>query len=137
MKLVIDTDILYSYFWKGSLTRSLIMGEDFELFAPELALKEIKNYKSNIIKKIKLNEREFETLLFDIAISVKFIPIEKYKNFLKKALKISPDPDDLDFFALALKLKFPLWSNDLLLKKQDKIRIPTTKEILGLIRKSE
>jgi len=135
MKLVIDTNIMYSYFWKGSLTRSLIMREDFELFAPEFALKEINNHKRDILKKTKINEREFETLLLDIAISIKFIPIEKYKDFLKEALRISPDPDDLDFFALALKFNLPLWSNDLLLKKQNKLKIFTTREVLGLIRK--
>jgi len=135
MKLVVDTNILYTYFWKHSLTKKLIMRKDLELFAPEFGLEEINKYKTDIIKKTKISEDKFRELKFDIAISVKFIPVEEYRGFLKRALEISPDPNDIDFFALSLKLNLPIWSNDALLKNQTKIRILTTKEILGLIKK--
>ena len=135
MKIIIDTNILYSYFWKNSLTKKLIMLEEIELFAPEFALEEINKYQKDIIQKTKITENKFNELKFDIAISVKFISLENYKEFLGEALKISPDPNDIDFFALALKLKLPIWSNDSILKKQNKIKILTTKEVFSLTRK--
>ena len=134
MKFIVDTNILYSYFWKNSLTKEMIMREDLELFSPEYALEEINKYKSDIIKKTKITEDKFIELRFDIAISVKFISIEEYRELLKEALEISPDPNDIDFFALSLKLEIPIWSNDLLLQKQNKVKIFTTKEVLYLIR---
>ncbi|MBS3095717.1 hypothetical protein J4231_03480, partial [Candidatus Woesearchaeota archaeon] len=48
--------------------------------------------------------------------------------------KISPDPNDLDFFALALKLDLPIWSNDNLLKKQNTLNVFST---LDLLKKTE
>lgn len=134
MKLIIDTNILFSYFWKNSFTRSLIMGKDLELFAPDYALEEINKYKKEIIKKTKISEREFSLLRVDIAISVNFVPLKDYKTFLKKASEICPDKNDVDFFALALKLDLPLWSNDVLLNNQEEISVYTTKEVVGLRR---
>ena len=133
MKFIVDTNILFTYFFESSITKELIMIEDLELFSPEFALEEINKYKLDIIKKTGISESKFNELRFDLAISIKFIPVKEYKAFLENALEISPDSNDIDFFALALKLNLPIWSNDKLLKKQDKIRILNTKEVLKLI----
>jgi len=45
------------------------------------------------------------------------------------AEKISPDPNDLMYFALALKLKCPIWSNDKELKKQNEVIIYSTEDL--------
>lgn len=134
MKFVIDTNILFTYFWKDSITKKLIMLKDLDLFSPEFALKEINKYKLDIIKKTKISEYKFNELKFDLAISIKFVSIKEYKDFLEQALKISPDPNDLDFFALALKQNLPIWSNDKILKEQNKVKIFNTKEVLNLIK---
>lgn len=133
MKFIVDTNILFTYFFESSITKEMIMIKDLELFSPEFALQEINKYKLDIIKKTGISESKFNELRFDLAISIKFIPVKEYKSFLENALEISPDPNDIDFFALALKLNLPIWSNDKLLKKQDKIRILGTKEVLKLI----
>jgi predicted nucleic acid-binding protein len=131
MKLVVDTNILFNYFWKFSITRKILMHEDMELFAPEFALEEINKYQKEIMHKNNLNQEEFEHTKFNLAIAIKFIPLEEYSKLLKTALKISPDPNDIDFFALAIKLKLPIWSNDAQLKKQNKIEIITTTELIN------
>jgi len=133
MKFIIDTNVLFTYFWENSITRKLIMLNDFELFAPEFALEEINKHKPDIIKKTKISEKDFQVLKLDLAISVRFMPIDDYRDFLKDALEISPDSNDIDFFALALKMDLPLWSNDSLLKKQGEVKVLNTKEILGMI----
>jgi predicted nucleic acid-binding protein len=100
------------------------------LYAPEFSLEEINKYKKEIIRKNNLTEEEFDHIKFDLAIAIKFIPVEGYAQFLKTALKISPDPNDTDFFALAIQLKLPIWSNDTQLKNQEKIVTFTTTELI-------
>jgi len=131
MKLIVDTNILFSYFWKYSITRRVLMSQDMELFAPEFALEEINKYKKDIMNKNNLNDEEFEHIRFNLAIAIQFIQIDEYTKTLKTALKISPDKNDIDFFALAIKLKLPIWSNDAKLKKQNKIGIIPTAELIN------
>ena len=130
MKLIVDTNILFCYFWRYSITRNILMSQDMELYAPEFALEEINKYKADIIKKNNLTKEEFEQTKFDLAIAVTFIPLEDYAQLLKNAIKISPDPNDIDFFALAIKLKTNIWSNDAQLKNQNKITILSTTELI-------
>jgi len=103
---------------------------DLKLFSPEFALEEINKYKLEILKKTKISEKEFKELKVDLAIAIEFISFEEYKEFLKSASKISQVSNDSDFFALALKLQIPLWSNDSLLKKQNKVKVISTPDLL-------
>ena len=61
---------------------------------------------------------------------VEFVDIKKYAKYLAVAKTITPDPDDIDFFALALKLDCPIWSNDKLLKKQARIKVFSTADLI-------
>ena len=104
---------------------------DLELFSPEFALEEINSNEADILKKTGLSEKEFNGARSDLAIAVSFVPLEEYEKFLKLALKFSPDPNDVDFLALAMKLKLPLWSNDSGLKKQSKVEVISTLDLLN------
>jgi predicted nucleic acid-binding protein len=131
MKFVADTNVLFSFFWKKSVTYKLLLKLD--IYSPEYALEEIKKYEKEIMKKTGLNKKQFNELRNELAIAVEFISIENYKDKLKEALKISPDENDIDFFALCLKLNIPLWSNDKLLKEQKKIIVLNTYDVLDRI----
>ena len=48
------------------------------------------------------------------------------------AKRISPDLDDAPYFALALKQKCALWSNDKKLQEQSAVKVYTTEEIMQL-----
>ena len=63
---------------------------------------------------------------------VEFIPLEEYSSFMKEALAI-PDPDDIDFTALALKLDCPLWSNDKELKQQTVVKVFSTSDLISFL----
>ena len=132
MELVVDTNVMFSFFWKGSMVKKLLMDQDVLLFAPEFALEEINKYEKEIIRKAKITKKEFNFLREELAIAIEFIPLKDYNNYLKKSLDFSPDENDVDFFALALKLKIPLWSNDKLLKKQNIVRVLETKDVLKI-----
>lgn len=133
MKLVVDSNVLFTFFWKNSVAQKLFADQDLELCSPEFALEEINKYRDEIMKKTKITLNEFKSLRKELAIFVEFIPINEYTEYLPRALKISPDPNDVDFFSLALKMQLPLWSNDHELKNQRTIKILSTKEVIELL----
>lgn len=55
---------------------------------------------------------------------------QEIEDFIDKASKISPDSDDVFYFALAMKLNCPIWSHDEKFKNQNKIKIYNTKELM-------
>lgn len=130
MELVVDTNILYTYFWKNSFARRYLMRMSLELYSPEFALEEINAHESDILAKTDISKEEFKKLKEDLAIAVEFIPLEGYKEFLKLVLDFSPDSKDVDFLSLAMKLKLPLWSNESSLKKQNKVEVFSTSDLL-------
>jgi len=130
MRLVVDTNILFSLFWKGSFLQKVMVSQELELYSPEYALEEIKKYEKEIMRKTKLSKKEFNERRRGLPILVEFIPLKEYGKFFKQ-LKEVPDKDDIDFLALALKLKCPIWSNDKALKKQNKVKVLATKEVLN------
>jgi|SRR3989339_1101976 len=142
MLLVADSNVLFTFFWGGSVFRKLSLKQDLRLFSPELALSEIARYSSEIIDKTGISKEEFCKLRKELIIGVNFVPSEEYSLFLKQSASLAEDLseedkieflNDIDFFALALKLNCPLWSNDALLKKQSKVTVFTTKELIHII----
>lgn len=132
MELVVDTNVLYTFFWNSSIVRRFIMKMDLELFSPEFALEEINSHKSDILKKTGLSEKEFGKIKRDLAVAVSFIPIEEYQELLKHFEKLCPDSQNIDFLALASKLKLPLWSNDTALKRQKEVDVLSTSDLLKM-----
>lgn len=48
MKIIVDTNILFSFFWQESLTRKLLITSNLELISSEIALEEIEKYSQEI-----------------------------------------------------------------------------------------
>ncbi|MEK7670872.1 MAG: PIN domain-containing protein, partial [Bacteroidota bacterium] len=63
MKLVLDSNILFSAILKNSTTRNILVSEEFELFLSEYALLEIDNHRQFLLDKTKLSESAFTTTL--------------------------------------------------------------------------
>ena len=45
---IVDTNILFSFFWENSFTRRILVDQDFNFFSPEHALIEINNHIDEI-----------------------------------------------------------------------------------------
>lgn len=129
MKLVVDTNVLFTYFWEGSFSRSLLISKDLELVSPEYSLEELKEHKEEIKKKVRISESDFERVLDELHYYVNFISFESYSSFLKRVNGV-PDRNDLDFLALALKLDVPVWTNDKHFKEQSLVKVYTTVELV-------
>jgi len=141
MKLVVDSNVLFTFFWKNSVLHN-ILKQPIELFSPQYALEEINKYAKELMKKTSLSKEEFKKIRQKLALIVYFISAEEYSSSFQKvtSLKSKLTPQnyqeiikDIDFLSLAIHLQCPLWSNDNLLKKQSIVSVLTTKEIIELL----
>lgn len=135
MDFVIDSNILFAVLIKDSITAEIILNEKFNLFAPKFIFREFLKYKKEILEKTKRSSEEFNEIFRYLQESITIIPKEEFERFLDEAEKITPDHNDVEYIALALKLNIPVWSNDKKLKNQNKIKIISTEEIIKLIKK--
>ncbi|MCF7871883.1 hypothetical protein K9L97_02510 [Candidatus Woesearchaeota archaeon] len=117
MKLIIDANILLAALIKNSKTRELILEKENELLAPDYILKEIKKYKHILKEKTNLNEKDIEHITNFIINKITIINEYELFPYFSKARNITLDKDDWQYFALALKLKIPIWTNDKKLRK--------------------
>ena len=129
MRLVVNTNILFSFFNERSAAREIATLSSLELYAPQFALDELTEHKNEILKKFSLSDTQFLLILRLLEGMVNFIEIKDYAKFLPEAYEVSPDPDDIDFFALAFKLGCHLWSNDKRLKKQSRVQVFSTTDL--------
>ncbi len=141
MRVVVDSNILFTFFWKDSAFNQLCKQKYLQLLSPEYALEEINKYKEEIIDKVKISKIEFEKIRLELVNRVDFIKLDNYSsefNNIKKLAETFKEKydevlRDIDFLALALKLNIPLWTHDKLLKEQEKIKILTTKDVIDII----
>jgi len=136
LEIILDANVVFAAMIKNGLTRHLILRSGWNFYIPEFIFSEIENHINTVSEKTELSEEELKELLnnFIIAANITITPSQEIQPLIKDAEKISPDIDDIHYFALALKIKCPIWSNDKELKKQEVIQILTTQEILDEIR---
>ena len=133
MKLIIDNNILFSLMKLDSGASKIFLSLSCEFIAPLFIIKEFKRYESECLEKSRLSKKEFSIRKKQIMSKINFIKYEFYKELIDEAIRGISDPDDAPYFALALKLNVPIWSNDSMLKYQDKISVLSTKDIVDLI----
>jgi predicted nucleic acid-binding protein len=133
MKLVVDANILFSALIKKGKTQELLFDLSLELFTPEFILNEFEKHKQEIIYKTKRTPEEFDEIYNILKEIINIIPKEDFQEYLELAKNISPDPNDIMYFALALKLNCPIWSNDKDIKEQKYIKVIPTHELIELI----
>ncbi len=131
MELVVDANVIIAVLIATEgRTADLIFMEDIALSAPEFVALEIEEHWEEIVRKSKLPEEDVNTVLTFIFSRISMIPLEEYGPFLPMATILSPDPDDVAYFAVALKLGCPIWSNDKKLKGQNKVTVFSTSALL-------
>jgi predicted nucleic acid-binding protein len=131
MKLVLDSNIIFSALIKKSKTRDIILSDLFELYAPEYIFNEITKHKELLLRKSKLDCRDFDALLLLLQKHIHLITKDKYNEKMAIAEDILGNIDitDSPFLALAMALSCSIWSNDGHFKQQDKVLVYTTKDM--------
>ena len=126
MKLVVDANVLFSFFKKSSVVRELVLDPELrfnlELYAPKLVLMEIGRHKDDVCSKFNMSPKDFNIMFACLSLFIKVVDKESFKEFIPKAEEIlSPHIKDVPYAALALSLKsrkyeIGLWSNEKRLK---------------------
>ena len=133
MKLVVDANVLFSFFKKGSPTRGFILSHpELELFTPVYVFEELDEHKGEIESKSKINDMVFELTKKELLTYVDLLPLSKFKKFWEEAKRVSPDPDDAEYFAVALALDCAIWSNEKRLKRQARVKVISTRGLIEL-----
>ncbi len=134
MKLVVDANILFAALIKEGSTAKLLISDKLQLFAPEFLFEEFSKYEKLILKKTHRSNKEFKHFLGLLKEQITIIPKKIIVPFFDKAEKISPDPKDTVYIALALAIKSNIWSNDKKLKEgQKRVKIFSTGELINKI----
>ena len=142
--LVVNANILFSFFNKKSARRQLIkrlprMG--CNLITPDFALEELMEDKERINDFARIDEVVFMFLFSLLERKIMEIyPAEKYEEALSEAEKISPHGEDVHkddpYFALALSFHAPIWSVEKAFKKQSKVKVFSTSDLISLLSRS-
>ena len=129
--IVVDANILMSLLMADGSKRKLFFSGHTSPVSPEFVLFEIGEHWQEIIVKSRLPEEKLKLVLSEVRKFLGTLPLSEVKDFMTDALQVSPDTDDAEYFALALKLNCPLWSEDKLLKKQSRVKVLNTRELLA------
>ena len=136
MRLVVDTNIIFSALIKESTTRRILISTRFDFYTPEYVFIEIQNHSEEIMEKSKYDHQEFETMTDSILSNIMVVPTEDFKDFIPRAFQIMKniDEDDSSFLALALMINSDgIWSNDPHFEKQNEIKVWKTKDLINLL----
>lgn len=133
MRIVLDSNILFSALIKDSITRHLILEYEGYFLFPQYVFEELEKHKDYIQRKSRLSEGEFNDLLNIILQKVYIIPNDLLDKHRRKAQALVShiDPDDSVFVACCLA--YPgsiLWSDDKKLKQITEIKVISTKEMI-------
>lgn len=135
---IVDSNIIFSGLLKEGATRKILIESPFKLYAPEILIREIEKYKEILIKKSGIAKEEFTILFHLLTEDIEIISKEKYHDSIEEAKNIIGhiDRGDIPFIALALAINNDgIWTDDAHFKKQNKIKILNTKDILSLFNK--
>ena len=133
MDLVVDANIIFAALIKENFSYNLLFNAKFHLYTPEYIFTEIEKHKEEILSKTERTAADFYNLLEILKRRIIFVPFEELIEYAKDAEKITPDPDDMAYFALALRLNCGIWSNDKQLKEgQSKIKVYNTEDVAKL-----
>ncbi len=137
MLLVIDANVLFAaLIARGGTFRVFVTNRilrKFRFIAPEYLFIEIREHFDEIMTKTELSQEELEAVLNFLEEQIETIPFEEFDDMYGEAKNVSPDPDDVPYFALALKMNCAIWSNDRKLRGQDAVKVYTTQEIIQML----
>ena len=132
--LVVDANILVSALLKDSTTRRIFLGAKKPgLVAPEFIKEEFLEHLDEFSERLNVKKKRLEGAVNALLKEIRLIPTQEYKGFLPSAIKISPDKKDAPYFALALCMNCPIWSQDKALKNQKEVRVYSTHGLLELL----
>lgn len=129
MILVIDANPFFAGFLRNSVSRKIILSEKIVLYSPDWLNDEFKRNEYELMEKFPDSSRFFGTkkLLLQF---INIVPYKEYSTYMEKALKLTKHTKDAPYFALALSLKCAIWSDEKAFKRQTKVEVFSTSELI-------
>ena len=133
MKLVVDTNRIIAALIKDGASRRILLKKNITFISPDITFAEIYKYEWEILEKADITHAEFDILLSLLFNRITILSKEEYFAFLKESETLIEDKGDVPFIAAAISQKaHGIWSDDRHFKKQTKIKIFSTREMLEL-----
>lgn len=135
MKLVCDTNVVFSALIAGGKTRELLLSDATDLYAPEFFFTELTAHRDEIEAKSGLSPDRFELLRTILFADTAVVPREEFAGELDRAYELigGADPDDVPFLALALHLDADVWSDDADFEAQDAVTVWKTHDLVDRV----
>ena len=136
MKLIVDTNILLKALIKDSKTRAILLNPNHQFYLPEYAIEEVMEHITFLVDKTGLPEEEIKLALNILLTNIQIIPYKEVSKKWREAKEImgTIDEDDIPFLAAALTTTCDgVWSDDKDLKRQRRVKVWNTGEIMRLI----
>ncbi len=102
MELVADTNVVVAALLRPGLCRTLLLRPDLLLLSPNYLREEMVEHEHEFLEKSSLDHSSYLAAVEVILSNLHFSDQESYSIFERPARRLSPDPDDWPFFALAL-----------------------------------
>jgi len=111
-RLVVDANPLISVLLGGAAIRVFTSGRIEEFAIAEHTLQEVQDFIPELARELLEEPDQLRLVLALLPLNP--YPRESYEDRLEEAERLIAhrDPDDVEVLALALKLGYPLWSND-------------------------
>lgn len=136
MKIVIDSNILFSALIKDSVTRRIILEYDGFFLFPSFIFEELEKHKAELLKKSGMKRKSFEALLNLLLQKVLIVSTDVLFRYRTRAYELVKDIDLDDTLFIACALAYPgsiIWSDDKKLKEQHQIHIINTAEMYSIL----
>ncbi len=135
MKIVVDTNIILKALIKNSKVRTTLLNPNHQFCVPEHAIEETERHLPLIVEKTGLPAGEVKLVLSILLTNMQVIPLQEVMSKWNEAFEMMApiDIEDTPFIAAALvQPSDGIWSDDKHLKRQKKVKVWSTREILRL-----
>ncbi len=132
MRLVVDTNRIIAALIKDGLSRHIILHFEGELITIGFSKEELSEHKNEILKKAQISETEFEMIIEKLFSKLIVLDDQVITSTIKEAREIMEkiDPSEVPFIAAAIATQSKIWSDDKHFKKQNRIEVLNTKELI-------
>ena len=132
--IIVDANKVFAAFIAEGIVHELLFSGKFKPVGPEKLLEEVEKHKDEIAEKAEKKLEEIELAIKLLEPEFKIFPRPEYTAKLPEGLKLAPHPKE--YFALALRFDFPIWSNEKAFKKQSKVKVFSTKDLIAFLSKT-
>ena len=135
MKFVLDTNIFLKALIRNSAVRGIIIGSGHEFLVPAHLIDETREHLDEVEEKSGLSRSEIESVMDTLLRRIRFVDAGQVLSEWEEAEKVmkAVDEADVPFVAAALAARCDgIWSDDRHLKRQTKVKVWTTKEVVRL-----